>query len=55
MACTSKNSDRKEDSFINFVLRNVPGTFGGVEVLVLDVSVKMEIIDFLRPRIKQRL
>ena len=48
--------------FIDFVRRNVPGTFRGVGVLLLDVSVKMEIIDvkmeiidFLKPRIKQKL
>ena len=46
----------REDSFIDFVRRNVPGTFGGGgRVLLLDVSVKMEIIDFLQPRIKQEL
>ena len=28
--------------------------FRGVGVLLLDVSVKMEIIDFLQPRIKQK-
>ena len=28
---------------------------GGVGVLLLDVSVKMEIIDFLLPRIKQKM
>ena len=44
-----------EDLFIDFVRRNVPGTFRGVEVLLLDVSVKMEIIDFLQPRLKQIL
>ena len=43
----------REDSFIDFVRRNVPGTFKGVGVLLLDVSDKMEIIDFLLPRIKQ--
>ena len=45
----------REDSFIDFVWRNVPGTFRGVGVLSLDVSVKIEIIDFLQPRIKQKL
>ena len=44
-----------KDSFIDFVRRNVPGTFRGVGVLLLDVSVKIEIIDFLQPRIKQKL
>ena len=43
----------REDSFIDSVRRNVPGTFKGVGVLLLDVSDKMEIIDFLQPRIKQ--
>ena len=28
---------------------------GGVGLLLLDVSVKLEIIDFLQPRIKQKL
>ena len=28
---------------------------GGVRVLLLDVSLKLEIIDFLQPRIKQKL
>ena len=52
-----KQNQLREDSFIDFVRRNVPGTFGGggVGVLLLDVSVKMEIIDFLQPRIKQKL
>ena len=45
----------REDSFIDFVRRNVPGTFRRVGVLLFDVSVKMEIIDFLQPRIKQKL
>ena len=45
----------REDSFIDFIRRNVPGTFRGVGVLLLDVSVKMEIIDFLQPIIKQKL
>ena len=40
---------------VDFVLRKVPGTFGGVGHLLLDVSVKLEIIDFLQPRIKQKL
>ena len=40
---------------MNFVWRNVPGTFRGVGVLFLDVSAKTEIIDFLQPRIKQKL
>ena len=31
------------------------GGGGGVEVLLLDVYVEMEIIDFLLPRIKQKL
>ena len=44
-----------EDSFIDFVRRNVPGTFRGVRVLLLDFSVKMEIIDFLQQKIKQKL
>ena len=44
----------REDSFIDFVRRNVPGTFrGGEGVSLLDMSDKMEIIDFLQPRIKQ--
>ena len=43
----------REDSSIDFVRRNVPGTFRGVGVLLLDVSDKMEIIDFLQPRINQ--
>ena len=45
----------REDSFSDSVQRNVPGTFRGVGVLFLDVSVKIEIIDFLQPRIKQKL
>ena len=45
----------REDSFIDFVRRNVSGTFRGVGVLLLDVSVKIEIIDFLLQRIKQKL
>ena len=44
----------REDSFIDFVRRNVPGTFRGVGVLLLDISDKMEIIDFPQPRIKQK-
>ena len=43
----------REDSFIDFVQRNVSGTFRGVGVLLLDVSVKMKFIDFLQSRIKQ--
>ena len=43
----------REDSFIGFVWRYVPGTFRGGRHLLLDVSDKMEIIDFLQPRIKQ--
>ena len=45
----------REDLFIDFVRRNVPGTFrgGGAGVLLLDISDKMEIIDLLQPRIKQ--
>ena len=39
----------KEDSFIDFVWRNVSGTFKGVGVLLLDVSANMEIIDFILP------
>ena len=42
----------REDSFIDFVRGNVPGTFRGVGALLLDISDKMEIIDFLQPRIK---
>ena len=45
----------REDLFIDFVQRNVTGTFRVVGVLLLDVSVKMEIIDFLQPRIRQKL
>ena len=45
-----------EDTFINFVCRNVSGMFSGVGVLLEcwfnDVSVKMEIIDFIQLRIK---
>ena len=36
----------REDSFIDFVRRNVPETFRGVGVLLLDVFVKIEVIDF---------
>ena len=51
-----KFSGFREDSFIDFLRRNVLGTFGGgVGVLLLDVSVELEIIDFLQPRIKQKL
>ena len=45
----------REDSFLDFFWRNVSGTFRGAGVLLLDVSVKMEIIDVLLPRIKQIL
>ena len=45
----------KEDSFIDSVGTNVPGTVRGVRVLLLDVFVKMEIKDFLQPRIKRKL
>ena len=45
----------REDSLIDFVWSNVPGTFREVGVLLLDVSVKIEIIDFLQPRIKEKL
>ena len=45
----------REDSFIDFVSRNIPGTFRGMGILLLDVSVEMEIIDFVQPRIKQKL
>ena len=45
----------REDPFIDFVRRNVPGTFRGVGVLLLDIFVKIEITDFLLPRIKQKL
>ena len=41
----------REDSFIDFV----PGTFRGVGILLLYISVKMEIIDFHQSRIKQKL
>ena len=51
----SHNWPLREDSFINFVWRNTCGTFRKVEVLLLDVSVKMEIIDFLLPRMTKRL
>ena len=51
--CFSHNWPLREDSFIDFVWRNVSGTFRGVGILLLDVSVKMEIIDLLLPRIKQ--
>ena len=44
-----------EDSFIDFIWRSVPGTSERVGVLLLDVSVKMEIINFVQPRIKQKL
>ena len=40
---------------IDFVWINVSGTLGGLGVLLLDISVKMEIIDFLLPRIKQKM
>ena len=40
---------------IDFGRRNVFETFRGVRVLLLDVSLKLEIIDFLQPRIKQKL
>ena len=43
----------REDSFVDFVWRNVSGTFREVGVLLLDISVEMEFIDFLQPRIKQ--
>ena len=43
----------REDSFIDFVRRNVSGMFRGLQVLLLDVSVKVEFIDFIQPRIKQ--
>ena len=49
------SSKSLSDSYIDFVWRNIPGTFMGVVVLLLDVSVKMEIIDFPQPRIKQKL
>ena len=42
----------REDSFVDFVRRNVSGTFRKVGVLLLDVPVKMEFIDFLQARIK---
>ena len=45
----------REYSFSDFVQRNVPGTFRGGRGLFLDVSVKIEIIDFLQPKIKQKL
>ena len=46
----------RDESFIDLVRRNVPGTFrGAVRVLLLDVSVKMEIIHFLQPRTEQKL
>ena len=51
--CFSHNWPR-EDSFVEFVQRNVSGHSGG-RGLLLDVSVKMENIDFLLPRIKQKL
>ena len=37
-------------SFIDFVWRNVSGMFRGVGVMLHDVSVKMEFIDFLQSR-----
>ena len=43
----------REDSFIDLVWRDVSGTFREWRFLLLDVSVEMEIIDFLQPRIKQ--
>ena len=45
----------REDSIIDFVLRNVSGTFRWVGVLLLDVSVETEIIDFLLLLNKQNL
>ena len=46
-----------EDRLIDFVWINVSGTSGGggVGVLLLDIYIKMEVIDFLLPRIKQRM
>ena len=53
---------RVKGRLIDFVRRNVHGTFRGggggevgLRVLLLDVSVKLKIIDFLQPRIKQKL
>ena len=43
------------EKLINLVWINVSGTSRVIEVLLLAVSVKMEIIDFLLPRIKQRM
>ena len=43
----------REDSFIDFVRRNVSGTFRGVGVCCLTFQLlKIESVDFLQPRIK---
>ena len=59
--CFFKQFTLREDSFIDFVRRNVSEAFfffffwgGGIGLLLLDVFVKMEIIDFLLPQIKQK-
>ena len=44
---------REDGKLINFVWRNNYGAFRGLEVLLLDTSDKMEIIDFLQSRIEQ--
>ena len=45
----------REDSLILSRETSIGRFFGGVGVLLLDASVKMEIIDFLSSRTKQEL
>ena len=42
----------QEHSFVDFVQTNVPGTFGEVGILLVDVSVQVGIIHFLQASIK---
>ena len=45
----------REYLFIDFVWRNVSGMFRGVRVLFIDISVNLEIKDFIQLRIQQKL
>ena len=53
--CKINSDPYREDSFIDFVRKNVPCTFtnGEVGILVVDISVEIGIIGFPQARIKR--